>query len=77
MPPKRKKKKSTKDPDRLISELERSEERLQHWLDLSPENVLLLRADPMSALRKAGLHMEDDILLELEIIMTGIARKLR
>ena len=75
MPPK--KKKSKKRPDHLIRELERSEERLQHWLELSPENVLLLRADPMSALRKAGLHMEDDTMLELEIIMTGIARKLR
>ncbi len=76
MPPKSKKKKS-KRSDRLISELERSEEQLQHWLDLSPENLLLLRVDPMSALRKAGLHMEDDILLELEIIMAGIAHKLK
>lgn len=73
----RKKKKSKKQPDRLIAELERSEERLQYWLELSPENVLLLRADPMSALRKAGLDMEDDIMLELETIMSGIARKLR
>jgi len=73
----RKKQKSKKNPDRLIRELERSEERLQEWLDLSHENVMLLRADPMAALRKAGLDMEDDIMLELEMIMTGIARKLK
>lgn len=73
----RKKKKSKKDSDRLIRELERSEERLQHWLELSPENLLLFRADPMQALRKAGLDMEDDIMLELETIMADIARKLK
>ncbi|HEX2328926.1 MAG TPA: hypothetical protein VHN74_09390 [Candidatus Angelobacter sp.] len=73
----RKKKQSKQNPDRLIRELERSEERLQEWIDLSDDNLLLLREDPMAALRKAGLDMEDDIMLELEMIMTGIARKLK
>jgi hypothetical protein len=68
--------KSTK-PDRLMSQLEDAEEALQRWIGKSPANRSFFRRDPIGAMRKAGLDIDDDILLELEIITSAIAKKLK
>ncbi|HSM88271.1 MAG TPA: hypothetical protein VLT16_19095 [Candidatus Limnocylindrales bacterium] len=65
------------EPDRLISELGRVEKKLQAWIESSRSNAELFRRDPLGAMRAAGLMMEDDIMLELEMVLASIARKLR
>ncbi len=74
MPKKRNRRPS---PERLRREMERVETRLQDWLQSSPENARLFRADPLAAMRAAGLDIDDEIMLELERIMASIARKLK
>lgn len=66
-----------KAPDKVISELEKAESRLQDWLDASKDNAALFRRDPVTALRLAGIDLEDDIMLEIETILDDIAKKLR
>jgi len=63
-------------PDPL-NELEKVEARLQQWLARSQENASLFRADPIAALKAAGVDLEDDTMMELEMIFSDIARKLR
>jgi hypothetical protein len=63
--------------DRLISQLENAEDALQHWIKSSPENSNFFRRDPIGAMRTAGLDIDDDILLELELIASSIAKKLK
>lgn len=64
-------------PHKLLSELESVEGALQCWIDSSPENARFFRHDPIAAMRSAGLNIDDDILLEIELITRDIARKLR
>jgi hypothetical protein len=64
-------------PDRLLAQLDKVELQLQQWIDKSPKNAALFRRDPMGAMHAAGLNMEDDILLELELITKAIAKKLK
>jgi hypothetical protein len=63
-------------PDPL-NELEKVEARLQQWLARSQGNVRLFRTDPIAALKAAGVDLEDDTMMELEMILADIARKLR
>jgi alpha-beta hydrolase superfamily lysophospholipase len=63
--------------DRLINELGRVEGQLQHWISRSPRNARLFRRDPIAAMRAAGLAIEDDLMCELEMVLNGIAKKLR
>ena len=63
-------------PD-LVNELEKVEAQLQQWLAKSPGNASLFRTDPIAALRAAGVEIEDETMMELEIILSNIARKLR
>lgn len=60
-----------------MRELGRVELQLQAWMSQSPRNARLFRRDPLAAMRAAGLDIEDDILAELEQILSGIARKLK
>ncbi|HKT51134.1 MAG TPA: hypothetical protein VJV96_12585 [Candidatus Angelobacter sp.] len=53
------------------------EGQLQHWISRSDENARLFRKDPVAAMRAAGLAIEDDLICELEMIMRGIAQKLK
>jgi hypothetical protein len=69
--------KSGPGPDRLLSELERVEARLQAWIQEAPENAQLFRSDPLAAMKAAGLDIDDEIMLELQRMITEIARKLR
>jgi hypothetical protein len=63
--------------DRLLDQLEKVEHQLQQWISISPENAELFRRDPLAAMRAAGLNMEDNIMLELEMITKSIAKKLK
>jgi hypothetical protein len=64
-------------PDRLLDQLDKVELRLQQWIAKSRKNAEWFRRDPMGAMHAAGLNMEDDILLELELITKAIAKKLK
>jgi hypothetical protein len=64
-------------PDRLLDQLGKVERQLQQWTSSKPENAEWFRRDPLAAMRAAGLNMEDDIMLELEIITKAIAKKLK
>jgi hypothetical protein len=50
---------------------------LKKWIGDSKKNADLFRRDPLSAMRAAGLNLEDDIMLELEMITKSIAKKLK
>jgi hypothetical protein len=63
--------------DRLMNELGKVEGQLQLWINRSPKNARLFRKNPIAAMRAAGLAMEDDLMCELEMVLSGIARKLR
>jgi hypothetical protein len=65
------------DPDRLLNHLSKVEQDLQKWMGDSKKNADLFRRDPLGAMRAAGLDLEDDIMLELEMITKSIARKLK
>ena len=62
--------------DRLMTELGKVEGQLKLWISRSETNAQLFRKDPISAMRSAGLSIEDDLICELEMIMRDIAKKL-
>ena len=64
-------------PDRLLAQLDQVEKQLQEWTNRSAKNADWFRRDPLAAMRAAGLNIEDDIMLELEIITKAIAKKLK
>jgi len=64
-------------PDRLLTRLDQVEKQLQEWTNRSAKNADWFRRDPLAAMRAAGLNIEDDIMLELEIITKAIAKKLK
>ncbi len=64
-------------PDHLIEQLDKVERQLQQWIASSPKNAERFRRDPLGAINAAGLNMEDDIMLELELIAKAIAKKLK
>ena len=64
-------------PDRLLDQLGKFELQLQQWIAKSPKNAKWFQRDPLGAMRAAGLNIEDDILLELEMITKAIAKKLK
>jgi len=60
-----------------MTELGQVEGQLQSWISRSETNAQLFRKDPVSAMRSAGLSIEDDLICELEMIMRDLAKKLR
>jgi hypothetical protein len=73
----RRRKPQAAEPDRLLDHLNKVERDLQKWIGDSKKNADLFRRDPLSAMRAAGLNLEDDIMLELEMITRSIAKKLK
>ena len=73
----RRRKPHAAEPDRLLLHLNKVEQDLKRWIGNSKKNADLFRRDPLSAMRAAGLNLEDDIMLELEMITKSIARKLK
>jgi hypothetical protein len=65
------------EPDRLLEHLSKVEQDLQKWIGNSKKNADLFRRDPLSAMRAAGLNFEDDTMLELEMIIKTIAKKVK
>jgi hypothetical protein len=63
--------------DPLLQQLDKVERQLQQWIASSKKNADWFRRDPLEAMRAAGLNVEDDIMLELEMIAQQIARKLK
>ena len=64
-------------PDRLLDQLSKVENQLQEWTSKSAKNARWFRRDPLGAMRAAGLDIEDDIMLELELITKAITSKLK
>jgi hypothetical protein len=64
-------------PDRLLEQLDKVERELQQWIAKSRNNNDWFRRDPLAAMRAAGLDMEDNIMLELELVTKTIAKKLK
>ena len=64
-------------PDPLLQELSRCEGRLSSWLSCSQANAQLFAADPVAALRAAGLGMDENIFKDLQEITGSIARKIQ
>jgi len=73
----RRRKPQAAEPDRLLLHLNKVEQDLKRWIGNSKKNADLFRRDPLSAMRAAGLNLEDDIMLELEMITKSIAQKLK
>jgi hypothetical protein len=73
----RRRKPPAEEPDRLLANLNKVEEDLKKWIGDSKKNSDLFRSDPLAAMRAAGLNLEDDIMLELEMITKSIAKKLK
>lgn len=69
--------KPPEEPDHLLAHLHKVEEDLKKWIGDSKKNADLFRRDPLGAMRAAGLNLEDDIMLELEMITKSIAKKLK
>jgi hypothetical protein len=65
------------EPDRLLDHLTKVERDLKKWISSSSKNAELFRRDPLGAMRAAGLNLEDDIMLELEMITRSIAKKVK
>jgi hypothetical protein len=65
------------EPDHLLNQLNKVEQDLKKWIGHSKKNADLFRRDPLGAMRAAGLNLEDDIMLELEMVTRSIAKKLK
>ena len=63
--------------DRLLDQLDQVENKLQKWIAESDKNAEWFRRDPLGAMHAAGLDMDDDIMLELQMITKAIAKKLK
>jgi hypothetical protein len=73
----RRRKPPSAEPDRLIDHLTKVERDLKKWIDSSAKNAEWFKRDALGAMRAAGLNLEDDIMLELEMITRSIAKKLK
>ncbi|MCU1332692.1 MAG: hypothetical protein JWM08_1684 [Candidatus Angelobacter sp.] len=73
----RRRKPPAAEPDRLVDHLTKVERDLKKWIGTSAKNADFFRRDPLGAMRAAGLNLEDDIMLELEMITRSIAKKLK
>ena len=73
----RRRKPHAAEPDHLLNQLNKVEQDLKNWIGHSKKNADLFRRDPLGAMRAAGLNLEDDIMLELEMVTRSIAKKLK
>ena len=63
--------------DSLLRALFEYEEKLREWIQRSSHNAMWFAKDPIGAIRAANLGMDEDLLLELEAVASGIAVKLK
>jgi hypothetical protein len=62
--------------DPLLRALHDCEARLNAWIQGSPQNAYLFQQNPAEAMRAARLNLDEDLLSELQTLITGIARKI-
>ena len=62
--------------DPLLRALHECEARLHTWIQGSPKNASLFQQNPAEALRAANLNLDEDLLCELQTMLSGIARKI-
>lgn len=60
----------------LLIALQQFGDRLNAWLNQSPDNVRLYRKDPLAAMQAADPHIDFNVMMELEAVLTGLANKL-
>lgn len=61
----------------LMKELGAREPSLLAWLESSARNRRWFRADPLTAIRAAGLGLDEKMLAQLDLITRSIAFKIR
>ena len=62
--------------DQLLQALSQCDDQLDRWISKSQENAVLLLEDPMAAMHAAAADLDQDVLRELEAVLSGLARKL-
>ncbi len=62
--------------DQLLQALSECQDQMDVWLSKSPANVCLFMEDPLAAMKAANPDMDFDVMLELEAVLSGLARKL-
>lgn len=63
--------------DRLMIELAKQEPKLRRWIENSPDNARLFASDPVSAICKADLGLDSELVRHLLSITSSIAEKIR
>jgi hypothetical protein len=62
--------------EQLLQALSQCDDQLDRWLSKSQANAVLLIEDPMAAMHAAAADLDQDVMLELEAVLSGLARKL-
>lgn len=62
--------------DRLLHALSQCGDQLDLWLAQSQANACLFIEDPDAAMQAANPLLDMDVMLELEAVLSGLARKL-
>ena len=62
--------------EQLLYALSQCDDQLDRWIGKSPANAVLLLEDPMAAMHAAAADLDQDVMLELESVLSGLARKL-
>jgi hypothetical protein len=62
--------------DQLLQALRKCDDQLNVWLSKSPANACLFMEDPLAAMQAANPDMDFHVMLELEAVLSELARKL-
>ena len=62
--------------EQLLHALSQCDDQLDRWISKSQANAVLLMEDPMAAMHAAAADLDRDVMLELEAVLSGLARKL-
>ena len=62
--------------DQLLHALSQCQDQMNIWLSKSPANACLFMEDPLAAMKAANPDMDFAVMLELEAVLSGLARKL-
>jgi hypothetical protein len=62
--------------EQLLQALSQCDDQLDRWISKSEANAVLLMEDPMAAMQAAAADLDQDVLRELEAVLSGLARKL-
>lgn len=62
--------------EQLLQALSQCDDQLDRWISKSQQNAVLLMEDPMAAMHAAAADLDNDVMLELEAVLSGLAQKL-